>query len=114
MTADMQGGTITGTIAVTGTINGTIAIGGGGSAKLETLNVSVNPAQAQTLTPGEGEGVDGWNEVKIPQAMECRLNSGFVLAMGGSAYDDIVSREYITVYDASGKKSTRFKKQSIS
>ena len=110
MTADMQGGTITGTIAVTGTINGTIAIGGGAEPKLETLNVSVNPAQAQTITPGEG--VDGWNEVKVPQAMACRLLDGFVLAIGGSAYDDIVSRESITVYDASGRKSTQFNKQS--
>ena len=112
MTAEMQGGSISGTIAVTGTINGTIAIGGGGSAKLETLDVSVNPAQAQTLTPGEG--VDGWNEVKIPQAMACRLYSGFVLAIGGSAYDDIVSCEYIVVYDKSGRNSTRFYRQSIS
>lgn len=93
----------------TAVLHGTIAIGGG-SAKLETLDVSVNPAQAQTLTPGEG--VDGWNEVKIPQAMACRLYDGFVMAMGGSAYDDIVSRGYIVVYDASGRKSTRFNKQS--
>lgn len=102
---------VSGSVTVDGTITGIINSGGGGSTPvLETLNVSVNPAQSQTITPGTG--IDGWNEVKVPQAMACVIQNDFVLAMGGSAYDTIASKDYIAVYDSSGHNSTQFTKGS--
>ena len=74
---------------------------------LETLNVSINPSQAQTITPS---GIDGWNEVKVPQAMAIAINTDFVIAMGGNAYDTIAGKDYIAVYDSSGHNSTQFSK----
>lgn len=100
---------VSGNVTVDGTINAVVSSGGGGSTPvLESLNVSVNPAQSQTLTPAVG--IDGWNEVKVPQAMACVIQNDFVLAMGGSAYDTIVGKDYIVVYDSSGHNNTRFSK----
>lgn len=102
---------VSGSVTVDGTITGIISSGGGGSTPvLETLNVSVNPAQSQTITPGTG--IDGWNEVKVPQAMACAIQNDFVLAIGGSAYDTIAGKDYIAVYDNSGHNSTQFTKGS--
>ena len=99
---------ISGTLTVDGDLTGHI-VPTSVEPKLETLNVSVNPSQAQTITPS---GIDGWNEVKVPQAMACVLQSDFLLAMGGSAYDTISAKDYIVVYDTSGRNSTRFYKGS--
>ena len=102
---------VSGSVTVDGTITGIINSGGGGSTPvLETLNVSVNPAQSQKITPGVG--IDGYNEVKVPQAMAIAINSDFIIAMGGNAYDTIASKDYIAVYDTSGRNSTRFSKGS--
>ncbi len=101
---------VSGSVTVDGTINGIISSGGGSAPVLETLNVGINPTQQQILTPGVG--IDGWNEVKVPQAMAISISSDFVIAMGGNAYDTIAGKDYIAVYDSSGHNSTRFTKGS--
>lgn len=101
---------VSGSVTVDGTITGIIKSGGGSTPVLESLNVSVNPAQSQTITPSVG--IDGYNEVKVPQAMAIAINSDFVIAMGGNAYDTIAGKDYIAVYDTSGTNVTRFSKGS--
>lgn len=101
---------ISGTVTVEGDIRGTIAGQGDTPAVLESLTVSPNPAQSQTLTPEAG--IDGWNSVTVPQSMAINISSDFVLGMGGQAYDTIVGKNYIAIYDTSGRNSTRFYKGS--
>lgn len=100
---------LSGTLNITGDLTGSL-VPSTKTPVVETLNVTMNPAQAQTITPTTG--VDGFNEVKVPQGMACVLQSDFLLAMGGSAYDTIVGKDYIVVYDTSGRNSTRFYKGS--
>lgn len=100
---------ISGTIDVNANLTGSIT-SGGKKPVLETLNVQINPSQAQTITPGTG--IDGYNEVKVPQAMAINVLSDFVIAMGGSNYETIAEKQYIAVYDSSGRNTTRFYKGS--
>lgn len=98
---------LSGTVKLDGNITGVIR---GTEPVLETLNVRIDPSQAQTITPGTG--VDGFNEVKVPQAMAINVSTDFVVAMGGSNYDTISAKNYIAVYDTSGRNVTRFTKGS--
>lgn len=98
---------LSGTVNITGDLTGSL-VPSTKTPVLETLNVRIDPSQAQTLTPGTG--VDGWNEVKVPQAMAIAINTDFVVAMGGNAYDTISAKNYIAVYNASGHNTTRFYK----
>ena len=101
---------ISGTVTVEGDIRGTIAGQGDTPAVLESLTVRPNPAQSQTLTPEAG--IDGWNSVTVPQSMAVTMQSTFLIGMGGDAYDTIASKEYIAIYDTSGRNATRFYKGS--
>lgn len=101
---------ISGTLTVDANLKGTIAGQGDTPAVLETLAVHPNPAQSQTLTPATG--IDGWNSVTVPQSMAININTNFMLGMGGEAYDTIVSKDYIVIYDTSGRNSQRFTKGS--
>lgn len=101
---------ISGTLTVDTNLKGTIAGQGGTPPVLETLTVRPNPAQSQTLTPETG--VDGWNSVTVPQSMACVLQTDFLLGMGGDAYETIASKDYISIYDTSGRNVTRFYKSS--
>ena len=100
---------LSGTVTLAGNISGTITTGDI-PAVLESLSVSPNPAQSQTITPPAG--VDGYNSVTVPQSMACIFQTDFVLGMGGQAYDTISSKDYIAIYDTSGRNVTRFYKGS--
>ena len=100
---------LSGTVTLAGDISGTITTGDI-PAVLESLSVSPNPAQSQTITPPAG--IDGYNSVTVPQSMACVFQTDFVVGMGGQAYDTIASKDYIAIYDASGRNATRFYKGS--
>lgn len=100
---------LSGTVTLAGDISGTITTGDI-PAVLESLSVSPNPAQSQTITPPAG--IDGYNSVTVPQSMACVFQTDFVVGMGGQAYDTIASKQYIAIYDASGRNVTRFTKGS--
>lgn len=65
MTAEMQGGSITGQIDITGTINGTITIGGGSAPKLQEKTVSPRKTQ-RVVVPDSG--FDGLSQVTVRAA----------------------------------------------
>ncbi len=63
MNGNLNGGSISGKIDITGTLNGTITIGGGSAPVLQEVTVRSKPGQDQTITPESG--VDGFSSVKV-------------------------------------------------